>query len=84
MGKRWRKEKAGQQQKKARKPRGGAGESSAAGATGTMGAFRRGLRAVTGSSDKKGPKGTVEKVIDLSLWVAVALAAAYFFRRQCS
>jgi hypothetical protein len=83
MVKRWKKQKAGHQQSKQRKHPGGGGGASAESASGTMGSFRRGLRAIAGGSDKKGPKGAVEKAIDMALWAAVVLAAIYFFAKQC-
>ena len=85
MPKRWKKQKAGQQQQKQRKSQGGAsGGGSSDNARGTMGWFRGGMKKMAGTGEKKkGPKGTVERAIDLALWVAVAMAGIYFFSRQC-
>ena len=87
MARRWKKQKAGRQEPKQRKHQGGGGSGSSESASGTMGSFRRGLKTLTGTggdSTGKGPKGTVERIIDMALWAAVALAAIYFFKRQCS
>lgn len=79
--KRWRKQKAAQQQAKHRKRPASPGSSSAAG--GTMSSMRSGLRRFLGGRDPARPKGPAEKVLDFVLWVAVLIAALYFLQNRC-
>ncbi len=83
MAKRWRKQKAAQQTTKRRKPMKGTGDSSSA--TGAIGGFRRFARRLvgTGGGGPAKPKTTASKVVDIALWVAVAVAAYVLVSRQC-
>ena len=81
MAKRWRKQKAGQQQKKQRRPARGSGDAS--GASGTLGGFRRATKGLFGSGGSKKPKTTFGKILDVALWMAVVVAGYYVVSRQC-
>jgi hypothetical protein len=88
MAKRWTKQKAGQQKGKRRKAKAGSasggGGGGSDGAAGTMGGFRRFMKAIAGTGKKKGPKSPVEKAIDVILWVAVIVAIGYFLSNKCT
>ncbi len=78
MGKRWRKQKAGSQEPKRRRPRHGYGDTSRAGGTFTgMRRLTRGL--VSGGP----PKSRLAKAIDLILWLAVGAMAIAVASQQC-
>ena len=82
MAKRWQKQKAGQQQKKVRKPMKGTGDASSA--SGAIGGFRNFAKRLvgTGGGSKK-PATTASRVLDFALWAAVAVAAYVVVSRQC-
>lgn len=81
MAKRWTKQKAGKQKgKKRKKGPTGSGDTGAAG--GTMGGFRRGLKWFTGGGDKA--QSTRDRIVNALLWVAVAVAGAFFFYKKCA
>ena len=81
MGKRWRKEKAGQQKSRRRKQPQGSGSAGAAG--GTMGGLRRGFRSLLGTGGGSGPKTGGQKLFDGLLWVAVIVAVLVFAAKRC-
>ncbi len=81
MGRRWRKQKAGQQKGKARKFH--AGESGAGSAGGTMSRFRQGLKSVAGSGSKGTAKRTSARILDVALWAAVVLMLVFVIGRRC-
>jgi hypothetical protein len=84
VAKRWRKQKAGQQSTKhPRKAMKGSGDSSSAG--GTLGGFRNFAKRLVGGGPKAKPKtkSTAARIIDIALWVAVAVAAYVLVSRQC-
>ncbi len=81
MAKRWRKQKSGQQQGKRRKAMKGVGDSSSA--SGTLGGFRRFTRRLVGQGGPAKPKTTAGRIVDIALWVAVAVAAYFVVARQC-
>lgn len=83
MGKRWRKEKAGHQKSRLRK-RPAAASESAGSSSGTMGSMRGGLRGFFGAGKKSKPSSPLARVLDLGLWVAVAVVAYVFVQRQCA
>ena len=93
VAKRNRKPKAGSQssKKKSRKPKGvrSAGGGGSGGTTGgTLSGMRSGFKSMVGGGSGKGGKqapGTVSRVIDIALWIAVAAAGVYFISNaQCS
>jgi hypothetical protein len=85
MAKRKTKQKAQAQTPKRRKPhRPPSGSGSAAGARGTMGGMRSGLKGFFGTGGKKKPPSAVGRVFDIALWVAVLGAAYVFLSRQCA
>ncbi len=82
MAKRWRKQKAARQEKKRRKPMAGGGDaSSASGAIGGLRRFTKRLAGTGGGWAK--PKTTASRILDIALWVAVAVAAYFVVSRQC-
>ncbi len=81
MAKRWRKQKSGQQQQKRRKVMQGTGSTSSA--SGTLGGLRKLTRRIAGGGGPAKPKSTAGRVIDIALWVAVAVAAYFVIARQC-
>ncbi len=80
MAKRWRKQKAGQQEKKRKKRMAGSGDSSSA--SGTLGGLRRFTKRLAGTGPAK-PKTTASRIVDIALWAAVAVAAYFLVSRQC-
>ncbi len=83
MGKRWHKQKAGHQQSRRRKRAQPVGESAGS-SGGTMGSMRGGLRGFFGGGKKSKSGSTVGRVLDIALWLAVAVAAYVFVLRQCA
>ncbi len=81
MAKRWRKQKAGRQEKKRRKVMAGGGDASSA--SGTIGGLRRFTKRLAGGGPAK-PKTTASRILDIALWVAVAVAAYFVIARQCT
>jgi len=79
MAKRKKKQKAGKQQPRTRKQAQGSGSS--AGASGTMGGFRKGLQVIAGTGGKKKAPSTLDRVVNLALWGAVVVAAIFAYRR---
>lgn len=71
MAKRWKKQKAGSQKRKKRRPGGGGGDASSS--KGAMTGLRGGFKNVA--------RG---KLFDILLWVAVGVAAFFFFRDRCA
>jgi hypothetical protein len=78
MGKRWRKQKAGAQEPRKRRPMHGPG--SATGAGGALGGMRRMTRGFFGSS---APASGAAKLLDRLLWIAVAFIAVLIVSRRC-
>ncbi len=82
MGKRWTKQKAGQQAKKRRrKAQAGTGDTAAAG--GTIGGMRRFTRGLFAGKKSNKPKSTPGKVLDWLLWAAVVVAAYMLISNRC-
>ena len=80
MAKRFKKQKAGQQAKKQRKPKPGSGSASSAG--GAMSGMRGGFANMFGGG-KGGTKTPMSKLLDVVLWIAVVIAGYYFVSNNC-
>ena len=81
MAKRWRKQKAGQQESKRKSSHSGSGSGGASGSSGTMGAMRGGLKWLVGGGPK--PQTFVGKVLDAALWIGVVVVAYVVVSNRC-
>jgi hypothetical protein len=83
MAKRWSKGRAGTQ--KPRRPRGRPAGFEASAARGTMGGLRRGLRGFFGTGKSRtGASTPLDRVFNLTLWLAVGAAAYFAYLRRCA
>ncbi|MBI3180199.1 MAG: hypothetical protein HYZ27_11085 [Deltaproteobacteria bacterium] len=49
-----------------------------------MSGMRRGLKWLVGGGRRRKPETTLDKLLNWGLWVAVLVAAYFFFKRQCA
>jgi hypothetical protein len=75
-----RKPKAGSQKAKVRKKPSVVQDQGAAG--GTMTGIRGVLKKASSTSAKKKTKTTAAKVVDIAIWIALAVAIAFWLRKQ--